>query len=99
MGSKKIRSPAKGSLKAFEASWRQILESGDKEARGKALAQLSYENAQLRRRLETVEGYLLTQALGLANIQGDNHLLECDKRQNGACECSCGSVPSDQKRR
>lgn len=99
MGSKKTRLPSKGSLKAFEASWRQVLESGDREARSKAFAQLSHENAQLRRRLETVEGYLLTQALGLANIQGDKHLLECDKNRNGSCDCSCGSVPSDQKRR
>ncbi len=80
-----------GSLPAYAASYRK---EGFPKKQADAMAQLAYGQKVLRKRLEALEAIGLAQMLGMVNIRGDLHLLECAKREDKNAECSCGSVPT-----
>jgi hypothetical protein len=61
------------------------------------LAQLSYENKQLRSRVASVEAVLVAQMFGKVEIRGVLHLLECGKRQDAKGPCTCGSLPDEAR--
>jgi hypothetical protein len=61
------------------------------------LAQLSYENKHLRKRVAALEAIMLAQMLGRVEIRGDMHLMECAKRQDPEHACTCGSTPDEER--
>jgi hypothetical protein len=91
---RKQAGPKEGSLAWYRAEWGHV---SPYPAMTEALAQLSYENKQLRSRLGAVEAMLLSQILGVVRIGGSDHLLECRKREDRKLPCTCGSEPEQKK--
>lgn len=90
--------PAEGSLRWYENEWLRAFlatpKSGEQLPHIKMLGQLSYENAQLRRRIEVVERLLFTMTTGMVlGRDGNKHLLGCSIREGEDHGCDCGSVP------
>jgi hypothetical protein len=95
---KKPGRPVKGSLRWYENEWMRAFlhppKSGETPAIYKALAQLSYENAQNRKRIDVLEGLLFTMTTGMVlDRSGNQHLLGCSIREGAKGVCDCGSVP------
>jgi len=89
----------KQSIRSYEREWTKALSVVDKPKDGgalpfiKALAQLSYENQQLRRRMATAESLLFSMSTGMVlGRDGDEHLAGCSVRE-GNKTCDCGSDP------
>jgi hypothetical protein len=90
----KPKRPAKNSLAYFKQLWAEASVGGSSKWVINALAQLSYENVAMRKRLAAVEAVLLAQMTGMVERQGNMHLLECDKRHFSSAACTCGSTPT-----
>lgn len=98
MSKKTKKQPKEGSLRWFENEWlRAFLEApkaGEHLPHIKMLAQLSYENAQLRKRIGVAESLLFTMTTGMVlGPGGEKHLLGCSVREGDNHTCDCGSVP------
>lgn len=94
----KKNKPAEGSLRWYENEWLAAFlatpKSGKQLPHITMLAQLSYENAQLRRRVEVAERLLFTMTTGMVlGRDGNPHLLGCSIREGERERCDCGSVP------
>lgn len=90
----------RGSLKFYEREWMQAMlakgkvKSGEAPPLVKALAQLSYENEALRKRVDIAERLLFAMTTGMVlGRDGSSHLLGCAIRDGDENECDCGSSP------
>jgi hypothetical protein len=83
----------------YKAEWTKMTKGFDvvSDAFLTGLAQLSYENKQLRNRLSALEAILLAQMFGKVEIRGDLHLIECAKRRDPDHICTCGSTPDEER--
>ncbi len=88
--SKRSKELAEGSIAWYEGEWKQMGKGKIPAAFVAGLAQLSYENRQIRRRLDALEAVSIAQVLGRVEIQGNLHLLSCAKREDPKEECTCG---------
>lgn len=100
---KKRGKPVEGSLKWFENEWMRAFlatpKSGEQLPHIKMLAQLSYENMRIRKRLETAESLLFTLSTGMVlGRDGNPHLMGCSIREGEGHACDCGSKPKDAKK-
>ncbi len=93
------KKPASGSLAWYKAEWAAMGKHDLPEAMIAGLAQLSYENRMLRRRVEALEACQLAAIFGKVERDGVLHLLECRKRDDPKAECTCGSLPQESSAR
>lgn len=84
------RKPSPASLAWYHAEWSKALGPRASQDAVKELARLSYENKQIRRRLEAVEKVILAMTLGMVEVDGARHLMHCAVRDGKSC--SCGAV-------
>lgn len=90
---KKPKKPARESLAWYRSEWRKMAGKDIPMAMIDGLAQLSYENKRLRRRVDDLERVALEMMLGIVNVRGVKHLLSCAKIRNESARCTCGSQP------
>lgn len=98
---KKRGQPAEGTLRRYENEWLRAFlaspKSGEQLPHIKMLGQLSYENAQLRKRIDVAERLLFSMTTGMVlGRDGDKHLLGCSIREGEDHECDCGSAPQKE---
>lgn len=48
---------------------------------------------KLEKRVQVLERLVLAQTIGMIEVGGDMHLLECEKRNDEKKACTCGAVP------
>ena len=98
---KPVKDPVRGSLAWLRAEWQRAfgehVTNSPPEGVLSALAQLSYENKQLRKRLEALEALQLAQIFGQVFIGGTPHLMDCGKREAPERPCTCGSLPPEEE--
>jgi len=87
------------SIAWYKAEWAKMTKGIDvvSDAFLTGLAQLSYENKNLRKRLAALEAITLAQMFGRVEIRGDLHLIECAKRGDPDHICTCGSTPDEDR--
>lgn len=86
------KKPAPGSLAWYRAEWATMSKDHLPEAIIAGLAQLSYENKALRKRVEALEAFQLAQVFGRVE-HGVPHLPGCGKGDDPQASCTCGSLP------
>lgn len=87
------RKPAEGSLAWYKQEWAGAFGEVVPQDAVNHLAQLSYENKKIRERLERVERYLVSQAIGTVLVSGVQHLIICAKKHDEKARCTCGATP------
>lgn len=96
---RKGKQPKPESIAWYKAEWAKMTKGIDvvSDAFLTGLAQLSYENKHLRKRVSALEAILLAQMFGKVEIRGDLHLIECAKRRDPDHICTCGSTPDEER--
>jgi len=87
------RAIVKDSLKGFTEDYTDL---GFTKEQATALAQLTYGQKQIRKRLDSLEAIALAQVLGVVEISGVMHRLSCAKRDERTNECDCGHAAAKE---